>query len=332
MSVFYWPPSVLPQSTTWWYHSPSRNAISPLDGDLTILAQPGDRWMCQASFAPITDERRQEMMAFIPRLRHQYNQLILPPHFYKRNGSLPATCVNLAPDGGRFDVIGPWVAVSSNAFIDSGMLCVRNVGAAAGHGRSGEITVTSGISYLLRVECLRGSSSAFRIWVGTAPGTSNILDSGSLGEGVFTGRFTPPGTAIHVTFICNTAVTDEFCFFDNLVIERCGRIATSAYLNSRDNVVISDLPATTFGLLQKGDMIEVNGELKGLLHGLFTKSDGSGYVTFNPPTRTAIALNSPVVIGSPYGRFNMQDDPMKFTTQKYFDTAFSVSFIEDIST
>jgi hypothetical protein len=287
--------------------------------------------MCEATFDPIFDDRRQDLIAFGLRLRHQYNQFTLPPHFYRRMGSFAPA--NVAPNGGLFAQIGPWTGASANAFIDSRTLCVRNTGAAAGQARSGAITVTADLSYALRIECMRGKASTFRVMVGTAAGGSTLLDSGSIGEGVYTGRFTSTSTTtIHVTLVCNTSTTSDFVFFDQLVIERCGRIATPLYTTPRDNVVISDLPATQFGLLQKADMIEVNGELKGLLHGLNTLGDGTGYVTFNPPTRVAIPENSPVVIGSPRGRFFMREDPMRFKTQGFFSSSFSVSLIEDIST
>jgi len=63
-----------------------------------------------------------------------------------------------------------------------------------------------------------------------------------------------------------------------------------------------------------------------------TESDGTAYMTFAPPTRTAIANNSPVVIGSPRGRFVMQDDPMRFSTEGFFSSSFNVTLVEDIST
>lgn len=332
MSIFSWPPSVLPQSIAWRYLSASRSAISPFDGDLTVLARVGDRWSGECSFARIFDDEAAEFETFLARLHHQEHQFILPPHFYKRRGShVP---VNLAPNGGTFDVIGPWTAFSSFVTIETGMLRVRNSAAANGVARSGAIAVTANTQYVLRVECLPGSTdlaTSFEIFVGTSAGASNLVNSGARPKGIYTTTFnTGANTSIHIDLICNTTTTGDFVYFDNLVIERCGLLQGAH--PPGDLVLVDGLTVSQTELLKKADMIEINGQLLKLLNGLSTDNTGLGIVRVSPSLRGTIPDNTPVIIGTPMGRFVMRDDPTTWNTVGYFEKAFTMSFLEDITT
>lgn len=330
MSVYSWPQNVLPQKITWRYMSPSRSAISPFDGDLTILSRGGDRWTGECSFAPIFDDAAADVEAFFARIKHQANQFVLPPYFYKRRGSFAP--VNVAPNAGTFDVIGPWTGSGAVVTVETGMLRVRNSAAAAGQARSGAVTVVANTQYVLRVECLPGSVSTFRVIVGTAAGGSTILDSGSItSPGVYTGTFSSgANTALHVSLINNTAATGDFSYFDNLLIERCA--LTQGATSPGDLLRIDGLDVSQSELLKKSDMIEVNGQLLKLLHGLTTDSGGLAIVRVSPSIRVAIADNTPVILGTPMGRFVMRDDPSSWDTVGYFEKSFTIAIQEDITT
>lgn len=331
MSVFAWPPNCLPQKVDWKYDSPSRAAISPFDGDTTIIARTGDRWRGACSFSPLWDEPRWELETFLGRVRHQNHQFVMPPQFYKRRGTLITN--NLAPNGGRFDVIGPWTGGSATLEIDCSMLRITNTSVGViGTALSGGITVTANTQYVLRIECLAGKVSTFAIFVGTSAGGSQIFNSGVLSTaGVYTATFNSgANTTIHVTLMSNSSTVGDFVYFDNFVLETCA--LTQGVQAVGDLLVMDGLAASQSQMLRKSDMIEVNGQLLQLLISLTTNASGVAYVRVTPPLRTAVADNSPVIIGTPMGRFLFEDDPSVWTTTGYFESSFTLNIMEDLTT
>ena len=330
MSVFVWPPNCLPQSIDWWYDSPSRPAISPFDGDTTIISRTGDRWKGGCSFNPIFGEQRWELQAFLGRLRHQNNQFVMPPQFYQRRGTLVS--VNLAPNNGRFETIGPWTGVSAAIEIDSNMLRITNSGATTGSAQSGAFTVVANTQYVFRVECLKGLTSGFSVRVGTSAGGSQIFTSGSLTQdGLYTTTFNSgANTTLHATLFCNTAVSGDFVYYDNLLIEPCA--LTQGAQSIGDLLTIDGLTASQSQMLRKSDLIEVNNQLLMLMTSLTTNASGVASVRVSPPTRAIIADNSPVIVGTPQGRFLMADEPAKWSTTGFFSSSFNLSIMEDLTT
>lgn len=331
MSVYSWPPNVLPQKVTWRYAAVSRAAISPFDGDLTILSRGGDRWTAECSFSPIFDDAAADVEAFFARIKHQAHQFVLPPHFYKRRGSFAPA--NVAPNGGTFDVVGPWTAANGAMSIETGMMRVQNTASSSvAETRSGAVTVTANTQYVLRIECLPGSAANYWIVVGTTAGSSNIYTSGAFtASGIFTATFNSgANTTLHFTVYCNTNTNGDFVYYDNLLIERCA--LTQGSTAPGDLIKLDGLAVSTAELLKKSDMIEVNGQLLKLLNALTTDSTGLGIVRVSPSVRVTIPDNTPVILGTPQGRFVMKDDPAQWDTVGFFEKSFTIAIVEDITT
>lgn len=333
MSTFVWPPKVLPAKVTWQYMSTSKLVASPFDQTTTILARPGDKWMASADFGPVFGEPRADLIAFLARLRQQYHNFLLPAHFYQKRGSWSAP--NIMPGNGEFDTIGPWTGSGATLAIDSGMLRVTNSAATAGTARSGAITVQPTVAYMLRVECVPGSADAttgaggYAVMIGTAPGGTDLSTSGPIAaDGVYTTIAVTSGTVMHITVYCNTNTAGDFVFYDNATLEPCIQTLGSQPLG--DKLVLQSMVANQNGFLLKADMLEVNQELKMVLHGLNSNSGGQGQVRISPPLRSVVNTNAPVILGSPRGRFFLSEDPLKFDTQGFFESQFTLNFVEDV--
>lgn len=93
-------------------------------------------------------------------------------------------------------------------------------------------------------------------------------------------------------------------------------------------IYLKGLPISVNGLLQAGDMFEINGELKRATSDLNSDAAGLGYVAFEPALRSAVTPdNSPVVFGAPMGKFLLAADVAQPTVPGMF-TDLELTFLE----
>lgn len=72
---------------------------------------------------------------------------------------------------------------------------------------------------------------------------------------------------------------------------------------------LKGLPVSTTGLLLKGDLVEVAGQLVMCTDSLDSNSSGLGYLQFGPALVSSPADNAPVIVANPFGKFIQASDP-----------------------
>jgi hypothetical protein len=124
----------------------------------------------------------------------------------------------------------------------------------------------------------------------TANGTSNYLGNGS--EAISAWRLSVMNSAVPMKAIQTTAS------------------AVGANLSTfAGSLPLKGLPASTTGLLLKGDLLEVNGELKIVTAALDSDASGLGTVFFGPDLTATPPDNAPVIFRLPMGKFIQSADP-----------------------
>jgi hypothetical protein len=78
---------------------------------------------------------------------------------------------------------------------------------------------------------------------------------------------------------------------------------TTGTVQTGSALYLKGLPASTDGLLEIGDWVEVAGQLKQVTARLNSDAAGLGYLQFRPALGDSPADNDPVIINQPFGRF-----------------------------
>jgi hypothetical protein len=85
--------------------------------------------------------------------------------------------------------------------------------------------------------------------------------------------------------------------------------APTGATQSGGRLYVKGLPASVSALLQTGDFVEINGELKQLSASLNSDASGLGLMQFRPGLISAPSDNDPVIVNNPMGRFYFVGDP-----------------------
>ncbi len=91
--VYAWPASAVPQEIRWRLLPGTAHNISPLTGKTRTLGVGGERWMCTVTVHHATDAARNEMQAFLSRLRGRAQFARMPDTSHVRLGTLTAAQV-----------------------------------------------------------------------------------------------------------------------------------------------------------------------------------------------------------------------------------------------
>ncbi len=93
---------------------------------------------------------------------------------------------------------------------------------------------------------------------------------------------------------------------------------------------ITGAPASTSGLLIRGDTIEINAEMKRMIAPLNSDASGRGMLQFEPPLRVPVTHGTPVIVTNPMGRFLSGADEISWPTRNIGDLAsdFTLEFLE----
>jgi hypothetical protein len=78
---------------------------------------------------------------------------------------------------------------------------------------------------------------------------------------------------------------------------------TSGTAQTGGSLYVKGLPASTNGLLEVNDWVEVANQLKQVTARLNSDAAGLGYLQFRPALGDSPADNDPVIINQPFGRF-----------------------------
>jgi hypothetical protein len=95
---------------------------------------------------------------------------------------------------------------------------------------------------------------------------------------------------------------------------------------------LKGLPANATGLLEIDDQVEIvtalGSELKIVTARLNSDGAGLGFLQFEPPIRTSPALDAPVIVNQPFGRFLFSGDAVGFDSEPGIWTTASAEFEE----
>lgn len=298
--------------------------MSPLNGAVRTVTRPGDRWGFRLNWQSITDADRGRMESVLTQQRGAANRVLISPQDYKQRGSLPLG--EFVPNS-SFLGSSTWTASGAAFTVTDQIARVANSGAASGRITSPLITLTVGLTYVVRVCALPGNQAAWKVNGGTSAGASDVFSvvPPALDQIAIVG-FTATSANFYLSLLCNTAVAGDFVYFSYASLTRGALVKGANQTGSALN--IDGLPTSTDRLLVAGDWVGIGVELKRVTGAMSSDGSGNGYLQFSPPLRASPADNSGIVVTDPLGRFIASSNengwdvvPGKFSTM-------AIDFIE----
>lgn len=308
-------------------------ALYPADEELTLIddttsvfqsafgsgltqrvTRTGPRWKLKLTFEKLSQQQRHNLMGFCAAVRGRALAFMYVPRHSTFRGSFPSG--ELIGNVG-FDDTSGWSASTGEIvlYADGNTLRVTRTAVTANrYANYGQLTgLTNGAAYLMRGTMVRGKGNpSWDLRCGSTAGTTTYFSSAQMTE---EGRAHASGTIAATSayasiedYSAGRAAAD-YQIFDGISFARCIRVNGASQSGSALNV--KNLPASTDGLLVRGDLVAIytnQWELKRLTAALCSESGGLGYLQFESALRATPADSAAIAVQAPTAKFILASD------------------------
>lgn len=349
----YFPTPIRVSSTQWSIADNAGRFVSPLTGQQSVVARPGDKWTASVvlnnqdnSGAPAAAA----LNAFVLAMRGGINSVLMRDQSYTKRGSFASTELLSNP---RFNGTTGYTAGSEMSFsvADRVGRVTRTAVSVTGSPEDqvartfiyGSGTTVSGAAYVARALVVKGKgytphTGFLSVRAGTSADGSELGTTAWDSFGLLTHTFVATGTTTYVGVRdadpTGVAVGD-YVSIPFMSLSRCARVNGAS--QSGNALLVKNLPtagtspdAGVAGLLLPGDRIQIGDEYKVVTAVVNSAADGTGYIEFAPALRESPADNDPVIIHEPMSRFMFASESAGWSSRPGVFTDSTLEFVEDM--
>lgn len=308
MTDFLLPPSIYPATEDVEIIDSNSFPFQPQFGagpdQVQQYASP--RLRVRQRFVALRQEERAIMLALVAKLQGRYHRLRAQVG-YSNRGSWSAS--ELLTNGTFASGTTGWTSSNAELVLSAADRVLRGTRTGVTGDRTIQATVAttvSGVTYAARLlaEAGRGAMD-YQLQLGTSAGGTQLSSTGSdfTAGGLRTLVGTATGTSTYFSILDGTSSrsTGGFQEFTYASLRRVALVQGAS--QTGNGLLIDQLPTSTDGLLLRGDLFEINGELKRVTAALNSDGSGIGYLQFDPPLVRSPADNDPVHMALPLSRF-----------------------------
>jgi hypothetical protein len=321
MTDYFWPTTLVPNTSEWRFIANTAAFSSPLTGTTRTVGRGGDRWAATLTFNNLTSSNRSHLQSFLTQLRGQANRVYVYDHAYR---------FNVLPDLLSYT---PWTAQYSALTLADGIARIQATSHTAGQFpwiyTTSAFVVENAATYAVRCFFTRSSTGTASMGPYAHDGiTPTSSYSTAAGLRTVTKVVAAP-TCSYAVVIDSTATSTavgDYAVVPYVSMSRCmtvnGGSQTGLILNVTGQI-------TDFSLLP-GDRVEVNGEYHEIVEALWA-SAGSGHIRLARPLRSSPANGAAVVVHEPLCKMMLADSTVGWSNSPGGRSSATVDLIEDIA-
>jgi hypothetical protein len=218
---------------------------------------------------------------------------------------------------GRLRLIENTSSTVASAYfnLSTGAVGTTATGANWSDVRTGSVSLGGGYYYCYLIAKKTNAATSVSAFIGaaTADNTGAYLGVAATNAiGVWHGVCTPSSVAVRFNATPTTSTVST------------GTAATGS------SIYVKGLPASTSGVSLRGDMVQVDNQIKFFATDLKTDAAGLGTLVLDSPFPRALVDNAPVIFGSPMAKFYLASDA-EYPTQPGDLSDFEFEFRQDLN-
>lgn len=294
----------------------------------------GPRWRLKTKFESLSQQQRHNLMSFLSEVKGKAIAFMYTPRHNTLRGSFPASEL-LAYN--TFDDTTGWTASAELGLYADGnrLRLTRTAVTANRYVYHNQLTsLTNGAAYLFRATMIKGKGNpSWDLRCGSTAGANTYFSTSQYtDDGVAHASGTIAATTAYASiqdYFSGRSAAD-YQVFDGLSFARCIRVNGAS--QSGNGLNVKNLPASTNGLLVRGDIVAIyttQWELKRVTAALNSDGSGLGYLQFESTLRATPADSAPIAVHAPTAKFILIKDHSHLTRPGMYSN-FDLEFGEVI--